>query len=420
MIMIVTDNPQFRKTAIAAAVVLLIGLMAVTGVRVARVVGAGEPQQAYDLTDLDAADLEKPPLSDEENAAAWLQAGAAAIVWTEAEKATIGEATLAPYDRWPTGLWSQVRAVLQRHNGALETLHRAALLERSNYGIRYSQGVAAEMPADLLGLLDASRLLMVEARIAMVDGDERRTLTALQTMARLATSLQDEPTTITTLVGIACGRMMLTVAAEVTQSEQPRLASDDVLDELEQTLPTTEAREIVARLFDAWTAVLEVELNRRATAAEVESTPDIDRARLHQLQSELVELVGVPYGTDPARFANPVEGVVLESDPQVVLEDVQGFVKVIERLQALQAQRQLVHAGITVRRIALDDGVYPVERPAIAELVDHDPFTGRRLVYEPRVDGSLELALDGAVALLEQIIPQQSARTLVPIVLPRP
>ncbi len=420
MIMIVTDNPQFRKTAIAAAVVLLIGLMAVTGVRVARVVGAGEPQQVYDLTDLDALDLEKPPLADEENAAAWLQAGAAAIIWTEAEKATIGEATLAPYDRWPTGLWTQVRAVLHRHRGALETLHRAAPIERSNYGIRYSEGVAAEMPADLLGLLDASRLLMVEARIAIVDGDERVTLTALETMARLATSLQDEPTTITTLVGIACERMMLTVAAELAESEQPRLASDDVLNELEQTLPTTEAREIVARLFDAWTAVLEVELNRRATAAEVESTPAIDRARLHQLQSELIELVGVPYGTDPARFGNPIEGVVLESDPQVVLEDVQGFVKVIERLQALQAQRQLVHAGIAVRRVAFDDGVYPVERPAIAELIHHDPFTGRRLVYEPRVDGSVEIALDGAVALLEQIIPQQSAQTLVPIVLPRP
>jgi len=420
MIMTVTDTTKFRKTALAAAAGLLIGLTAVTVFRVVRLVGAGEPQAVYDLTDLDAADLEKPPLPDEENAAAWLQAGAAAIVWTEAEKGTIGEATLSPYDRWPAGLFSQARAALHRHRGALETLHRAAPIERSNYGIRYGQGVDAEMPADLLGLLDASRLLMVEARIALADGDERRTLAALETMARLAISLQDEPTTITTLVGIACERMMLTVAAEVTESEQPRVASLDVLEQLEQILPIAEGHEIIARLFDAWAAVFEVEMNRRAAASEVGSAVDIDRARLLQLRSRLLELAAVPYGVDPERFDNLIEDVAIESDPQVLLEDVQGFVKVIERLQVVGAQHQLVRAGTAMRRLGLSDGAYPNERPALTELVDADPFTGRQLVYEPRFDGSLGLSLDGAVALLEQIIPQQSARALEPIVLPRP
>ena len=99
--MTLTDKPQFRHTTLAAAAVLLIALMAVTAVRVARVVGAGELQQPYDLTEIAAADFEKPPLPDEENSAAWLQAGAAAIVWTEREKGGVGEATLAPYDGWP-------------------------------------------------------------------------------------------------------------------------------------------------------------------------------------------------------------------------------------------------------------------------------------------------------------------------------
>ena len=124
--MTIIDTPQFRFTSLAAAAVLLIGLMAVTVVRVAGFVSAGEPQQRYDFADSSAADFEKPPLPDEENAAAWLQAGAAAIVWTEREKGVIGEATLAPYDGWPEGHWSQVRATLNRHRGALETLHRAA------------------------------------------------------------------------------------------------------------------------------------------------------------------------------------------------------------------------------------------------------------------------------------------------------
>jgi hypothetical protein len=254
----------------------------------------------------------------------------------------------------------------------------------------------------------------------LADGDDARTLAALETMARLATSLQDEPTTITTLVGIACERMMLTVAAETTESVQPRIGSQEFLDELEQSVSTTDGLGIVARLFDAWSAVLEVELNRQAAEADSVPVNDIDRSLLLEVRSELLELLDVPYGTDPERFGDQATQVVLESEPQVVLEDVQGFVKVIQRLQPLEAQRQLVHAGIAVRRIGLGDGAYPAARPALAELTDPDPFTGRPLVYESRVDGSLELALDDAVALLEQIIPQRSAQTLVPIILPQP
>jgi hypothetical protein len=419
--MTVTDNPQFRYTALTAAAVILIGLMVVTVVRVAEVVGASEPQQPYDLTDLSAEDLEKPPLMDEENAAAWLQAGAAAIVWTDVEKATIGEATLAPHDDWPKGQSSQVRAILDRHRGALETLHRAAPIERSNYGIRYREALDAEMP-DLLGLLDASRLLMIEARIALADGDEVRTLGALETMTRLATSLQDEPTTITTLVGIACQRMMLTVAAEATQSEHPDIGTPEFLDDLEQKLPRTDDGETLARLFDAWTAVLEDELNRRAAESETDSAHryDLDRTQLFELRSELLGLLAVPYGTFPDRFGDQAKEVMFEAEPEAVLEDVQGFIKVIERFQVLEAQLQLIDTGIAMRRIGLEDGAYPTQRPALAVLTDPDPFTGRQLVYETRPDGSLELALDGAVALLEQIIPKQSAHALAPIVLPRP
>jgi hypothetical protein len=419
--MTTTDSVQFRYTTLAAAAVLLFGLMAVTIVRVARVVGAVEAQQLHDLTDVSAKELEKPPLSDEDNAAAWLQAGAAAIVWVEAEKNAVGEATLKPHDAWPTGLSSQVRATLDRHRGALETLHRAAAIERSNYGIAYGQGLAAEIP-DLLALLDASRLLMVEARIALADGDAPRALAAIETLARLATSLQDEPTTITTLVGVACERMMLTVAAEATESEHPDIGSPQFLEELEQRLPTTGGEETVVRLFDAWTAVLEVELNR--TPADSETDPatghNIDRALLFEVRSALIELMDIPYGAAPDRFGNQATEIVLESDPHVVVEDVQGFLKVIQRLQVVEAQRQLVLSGIAMRRIGFEDGMYPVERPDVAELTASDPFTGRQLVYESRGDGTLELGLDGAVALLEQIIPKQSARALVPIILPRP
>ena len=99
---------------------------------------------------------------------------------------------------------------------------------------------------------------------------------------------------------------------------------------------------------------------------------------------------------------------------------MEGFAKAIGRLQSVEAQRQLVRAAIAMRRHALEHGAYPAEPPGIPELTEPDPFTGRPLLYELQPDGSLVLELDGVVELLEQIILQSAARTVVPIHLPAP
>ena len=46
-------------------------------------------------------------------------------------------------------------------------------MERSNYGVRYSDGLDAEIP-DVLSLIKACRLLLAEVRVATADGDEER------------------------------------------------------------------------------------------------------------------------------------------------------------------------------------------------------------------------------------------------------
>jgi hypothetical protein len=411
----------------SAAAVLLIGLTTVTVLRLAGATTQSRDRTRggdFDLTVHTASDFEKPQIPDDQNAATWLQAGAGAISRTSEEKDAVAEATLLPYDEWPDELRKEVRNALDDHRGGLETMHTAAGLEESSYGIRYSDGFEAEIP-ELLLLIDANRLLMLEARVALADGEEQRTLTALATMSRLAESLQAEPTTITALVGIACERMMLQVAGEAVASAQPWITSPGFLDELESVIPSTSGGLFIGHLFDGWTAVMELELHRWADGTSI-----IDPAGLEQLaelgveeiaynRAQLLALLNMPYGDEPSRFDEPrqLSLFVMGGSPA---SDIEGFLKAITRFQAAEAQRQLVRAGISLRRIAIAEGAYPTTPPDIPELTEPDPFTGRRLIYMPGPDGSLALALDDAIGLLERIVMPSSARSLAPITLPAP
>jgi len=422
--MTMTNTLWFRRTVISAAAVSLIGLATVSALRLS---GAMTPQPGpeYDLTDFEAVDFEKTGIPNDENAAAWLQAGAGAIVRSDEEKKVLAQAGYVPYEEWSKELRREVRDALDRHSGALETMHMAANLERSSYDIRYSEGFHLELP-DFLQLIDACRVLMLEVRVALADGNEQRTLTSLATMARLAESLKSEPTTITALVGIACERMMLTVAGEVVGSTQPWIGNTDFLAELEATIPVASGTMFVGHLYDGWVAVMELELNRWTAGTStlepeadlgLEELADVGRREIAHNRSQLLSLLDTPYGDDPGVFDDPAQLTLIKSE-RGSSADIKGFLKAIMRFQAALAQRQLVRAGIALRRHALEHGVYPAELPATGELTNPDPFTGRPLIYEPRPDGSLVLTLDGALELLEQFIPVATARSLAPITLP--
>lgn len=417
-----TDELWFRRAVISAAAVLLVGLGGISALRLANAVAApGAP--GYDLTDLVPADFEKPAIPDADNAAAWLQAGSGAVKRSDEERQAVAEANLVPYEMWSPKLRAAVRESLDRHRGGLETLHMAAGLERSSYGIDYSKGVQARLP-DLLDLLDAARLLELEARVALADGREQQTLTALATMTSLSRSLGEESTLITALVSIACERMQLTAAAEVAASGQPWVAGD--LDQLEHTVSDADGATMIGRVFDAWAAVMEQHLNGLPLDATSDrgqleaSLGGVTRAVVADTRAELLRRLATPYGRDPAGLTASAPGTLLGTHQDDVGADMDGFTKAIGRLQSIQAQRQLVRAAIAMRREALEHGAYPAQRPAIGDLTGPDPFTGRRLLFQPQPDGSLVLALDGGVELLEQVIVKPAARTVLPIRLPAP
>jgi hypothetical protein len=372
-----------------------------------------------------AIDFEKPEIPNDENAAAWLQAGAGAIVRSDEEKKAVGPATFLPYAAWSDELRKVVREALDLHRGGLETMHVAAGLDRSSYEIRYSDGIRAKIP-ELLVLLDANRLLMLEAQVAHADGEEQRTLNALATMSRLASSLGEESTLITTLVGIACERMQLDVAAEVVGSDMPWVTDTRFLDELEATISDADGAELIGRNFDAWSTVMELHLNGLAPGWEEEygdiqvSLADVNRALVADTRSDLLARLATPFGRDPEGLNRTNSATLFDPRRGDVFADMEGFAKAIGRLQSVEAQRQLVRAAITMRRHVVGQGGYPADRPGIPELAEPDPFTGRPLIYQPQADGSLVLEIDGVVELLEQIILKSAAQTVVPIHLPAP
>ena len=385
-----------RRLSSLVATVMVLGLAAALDAQ------TFEPRD--DTIESQLAAFEKEPIPPEKNAARWLMAGAAAVVWSEDDTDVIGKASLAPYSEWSFELDQAVRQVLDRHRGALTTLHTAADFEESNYEIRYSEGLYAEIP-DVLSLIKACRLLLAEVRVAVAEGDEGGTLTALATMGRLAASLESESTSFPVLIGIACDRMMLLAAAETLTSDQSWARQVPFLDRLDDTLSNEDP------LFTAHRNIDVMHLGRQKSEAaedDAEDTAD-DEERAIAVFHELVE---TPYGTTPEAFEKGPADKALNMN-------VNEIRMAIPRFQIAAAQRQFVRAGIEVWRVALSDGAYPSGTSSIPELETPDPFTGKPLLYTLHDDGSATVALDGADALLEQVV-LKSAAHIPPLHLPVP
>ncbi len=330
-----------------------------------------------------------------------------------------------PYQQWPQADRARVREVLGRQAGALATLHSAAGLESSSFGIRYRDGFDAEAP-QLLPLLDAARLLVVEARIAIADGDEELTVLALATLFRMATALERESTLIASLVGVAVERMGLTAACEAVASEQPFALPEEFLGRLVEVSSTgVEHGEMLRRVAAAWQAT--VRLAHAEGGRGPQSDPgrdglslpeDLDLEQLACAAARVGELADVPFGTARDRFEEL--RTMLGPADSGLGGDLKGFVGGIGRTQSVDAQRQLLRAAVAVRRMGLEGGAYPRERPAIPELTEPDPFSGQQLAYLVGDDGSVTIDLVGVRELIGEVALTSVARAISPVVLPAP
>ncbi len=407
--MTISRNPWIRRGGIAAAVLLLVALIASLALHLYGRVRYARTEAGFEaeVGSLEPARGESPQLPEEENAATWLVAGAAAIVLADDDLQRIHDAVNTPESGWSRKQEEALRALVERNRGGLETMHRAASCTQSDYGIAVPDGRIRVQVPDLLRLLVAAKLLYVEARLAFADEDAARGLVVAQTLSRLATSLTREHTVIAPLVGNAVETWLHGVVLEVVGSEAAWAADPTLLDALEAMLPGDDPLATPRRFLieAAWVESSVARLGWRLGEGD-EPPSGIYRYLFgHLVGAEIlaavqrqVELVGVPYGSVPDRFQPEPESSLLRPHKRAA-EAATPFSKAVAKFQSTASRRQLIRAAIALRRMGIATGSYPRERPPMAELDEPDAFTGRLMVYELRADGSLRLELEGAAEL---------------------
>ncbi len=420
--MSLTDRSWFRRTVMFAAAAVVLALVVLTVSRVAGPRATGTAEAAASARAPVMARFEEPAIPDQDNAARWLEAGAAAIVWSEADSDAVGAASTTPFTGWGPELEGEVRAALHRHAGALATLHQAVGAPAAGFGLRYSEGMDLE-PPELLPLLRAARLLVVEARMAFADGDEGQGVLALATLHRTATALEQERTLITALVGIAVDRMLQVVAAEAVSADRPWASQEPFLAQVETITAGFGTRRMLERVTEAWSTLFCFYLGSDARSFTLASGESVDFASgcgcadIEGAAFRVMDLVDRPYGTATTAFDDLATDTACGEG---TLGDLEGFSKAVARAQAVDAQRQLVEALVALRRLGRESGAYPSERPDIEPLTRPDPFTGRPLIYVFNADGTVTLDLDGAGELLEPITVSRMREIVAPVTLPAP
>ncbi|UCF67485.1 MAG: hypothetical protein JSV80_17230 [Acidobacteriota bacterium] len=416
-----------RFIGVLLAVIVLVALVVFTALRLYGASRLSRAQAAFDESTADVQELaariaaaSAKPLEPTHNAARFLEAGASAVIWSEEDQDLVSEASLAPAREWESEQTAKLYSVISRQEAALALLHRAADIEQSDWGVDETRGAAAELP-DLIRLLKAARLLLIEGRVALADERIDDALLSVASLSTLGESIKQTPFLLCTLVGIAIERMELHLAGEVLgmpDLSAPQLARLRSLAEGAPPIDTlrfgliTETRDVRATFQNA-----ETPLSLRGLASialwQLEAASGLDDVR------EFLDSASVPYAqtlvtrekASPPRaswFSRLVSG----------RPTTPNLKNAIARAQSVAAERQKVLAGIAVYELALSTHYLPAARPDLPPLGEPDPLTGQPLLYERLPDGRVQIEIDGGRELLSEIIPRGATRAARPVMLP--
>lgn len=157
-----------------------------------RWLAAAEERFREEAGPLELAAYAPADVPDPENVAAWMQAGAAAILVADEDRRLLAELDDRPAAEWSEQERERIETLLTELEPALTLLHRATGLTESSFGLAYHAGPTMPIPSGTK-LLRASSLLAVEARVALDDGDLDRAVAAARSVERLAGALGHEP-----------------------------------------------------------------------------------------------------------------------------------------------------------------------------------------------------------------------------------
>ena len=391
----------------------------------------------------DFTHLETSRLAQKKNAAVRLLDGTKTLDLSDSEQRQISEAWHVARDEWSPELEENIRTLIGRHRDGLEILHEVATIERSSFEIRYREGYAAKLSDQ--PSTHVTRLLNVEGRLALADGDVESGLAAVGAMARIATILQQEHFFIYLAHALGAERSLNRLVFEVLEETEPWAAAPALLAELENLLPTWDWQERALEFL-----VIEGSMHSVAFRKDV-ATPWLVRCLFGRLVGaeslvgtrKSAELISLPYGRAQDRFDAASGSSVLELGPiydhwhfgqaplQPEFEPLTPFGSLVTlaqllaalplsaapdfsansrgrligfyvKIQVIAAERHLLRAALALRRGGIVHGRYPSERPASAILAKPSPFTGQLIAYRLGEDGSLALELEGATTLLAE------------------
>jgi hypothetical protein len=410
-----------RAFALGIAVLVVLGLALSLGLRLyggQRLARAQAGFVAQGLS-LDLQSYELPPVPREQNAAAWLEAGAAAIVWSVDDEKAIFASTGEPVEAWDDERMRRLQAIVVMNQGALATLHRAERLPASSFDIPYREGDRARLP-DLMALRRASTLLLTDGRLALRAHDEGRTIRSLAGLTRLADALSREATLVTQLLGHAVDAHLVALAGEVATAPAPWLFGSASA-ALSAAAPSHDRLERLRRAlaFDSAAISNWMELEGGGPLGPPGET-GADRARWFFTVTGLTKLTrasALESATSQAALLEAPVAALLAERPEATSSAIQIHRWMVEPLaRSVQravlmarltlARRQLVHAALVIRARGALANQYPRERPSGTGLDELNPLTRLPLSYSIAVDGSAHLEIPGVTSDLRRFAPR--------------
>jgi hypothetical protein len=187
---------------------------------------------SLDAVELAARQHGRRPLEASENAA-FLYRAAGALLDMRKGPDIPEAASYEAFNKFGLTTAEQAKVVSEKRAGLeawlrdsaipLQLLHQAAHYEHSWFDLEYSQGCKMKMP-HLAQLRDGARLLLLEAWLAAEQGDAHKALQATWAALRLRHATEDEPSSISQLVGIATDSIALRALQGITPAIRPQEA----------------------------------------------------------------------------------------------------------------------------------------------------------------------------------------------------
>jgi hypothetical protein len=415
-----TGSRVVRCTVRVVGVALVVALAALLGLRVYgnQRLAAAEKEFAKRVGPREAGTSAPVRFFDDENAAVFLGAGAEAMILPGNDRPLVSEMSMAPAGSWSESQRADLRRILANNGPALELLHRAAGMTRSGFGaVAWDKKTQELTTPPVLKLITAQRLLLVDAREALLENDPARLLADAASMETMAAGLERETPMVELLVGMACEKMFLNAVGEAVSGPS---TDRETLTKLKGMLVDTDLRaawrrsklaqqaeiskHVAAVISDPPTARQEkVGLYARFMEFAVGK---IFQAQQLELTADLIAAVDQPLGLDPSWSRRGLHQPRTIFGVFEVFESVmfgQSAKSSVGRVQSTLSLRELARIALAVRLQGLATGSYPEALASLAGPMQPDPFAGKPLTYERRADGSARISVPGFEALWKRI-----------------